>query len=80
MQNVSRWIWTCLIETILNDNNYSQMKLKLDHTNKWYMYNPEPVLHNEKLKLLVDFQIDADHLISARWPDVIMINIKKENL
>ena len=27
-------------------------KLKFDHTNKWYMHNPESVLENEKQKLL----------------------------
>ena len=38
-------------------------KLKFDHTNKWYMHNPEPVLENNIHKLLWDFDIHTDHLI-----------------
>ena len=37
-----------------------------DHTNKWYMHNPAPVLENITHKLLWDFDIQTDHLISAR--------------
>ena len=43
------------------------------------MYNPESVLQNETHKLLCDFEIQADHLISARRPVIMIIN-KKENL
>ena len=32
-------------------------KLKFDHTNKWYMHNPESVLENETHKLRWDFEI-----------------------
>ena len=53
-------------------------KFKFDHTNKWYMYNRAPVLENVKHKLLLDFNIPTDHLISARRPDLIIINKKKE--
>ena len=52
-------------------------KLKFDNTNKWYMHNPESLLENETHKLLWDFEIQTDHLISARWPHLIMI-YKKE--
>ena len=56
-------------------------KFKFNHTNKWYMYNPTSVLENDAHKLLWDFNIQADHLISARQADLIMINKKKkENL
>ena len=53
-------------------------KLKLDQTNKWYMHNPEPVLKNETHKLRWDFDIQKDHLISARRPDLRIINEKRE--
>ena len=53
-------------------------KLKFDHANKLYMHNPEPVLENETHKLLWDFDIQTDHLISARRPDLIIINKKKK--
>ena len=41
------------------------------------MHNPAPVLENNRHKLLWDFDIHTDHLISARRPDLIRIN-KKE--
>ena len=44
------------------------------------MHNPEPVLENEKHKLHWDFEIQTDHLISARRPDLIIISQKKKNL
>ena len=53
-------------------------KFKFDHTNKWYMHNPAPVLENNTHKLLWDFDIHTDHLISTRWPGLIIINKKRE--
>ena len=55
-------------------------KLKFDYTNKWYMHNPAPVLKNHTHKLLWDFDIHTDHLISARSPDLIIINKKKKRI
>ena len=55
-------------------------KFKFDHTNKWYMHNPAPVLENDTHKLLWDLDIQTNHQISARRPDLIIINNKKENL
>ena len=54
--------------------------LKFDHTNKWYMHNPAPVLKNATHKLLWDFNTQTDHLIPARKPDLIIINKKKREL
>ena len=53
-------------------------KLKFDHTNKWYVYNPAAILVNDTYKLLWDFNIQTDHLILARRPDLIIINKKKK--
>ena len=44
------------------------------------MYNPAPVLENDTHKPLWDFNIQTDQLITARRPDLIIINKKKENL
>ena len=55
-------------------------KSKFDHTNKWYIHNWGPVLENDTHELQWDFDIHTDHLISARWPDLIMINKKKREL
>ena len=38
------------------------------------MHNPAPVLENDTHKLLCDFDIHTDHLISARRSDLIIIN------
>ena len=48
-------------------------KFKFDHTTKWYMQNPEPVLENDTHKLLWDIDIQTDHIISARRLDLIII-------
>ena len=55
-------------------------KFKFDHTNKWYMHNPAPVLENDSHKLLWVFNIQTDHLILARRPDLIIINKKKTRI
>ena len=52
-------------------------KFQFDHTNKWYMHNPAPVIENDSHKLLWDFNIQTDHLIPARRPDLIIINKRK---
>ena len=53
-------------------------KFIFDHTNKWYVHNPAAVLEDDTHKLLWDFDIHTDHLISARRPDLIIINKKKK--
>ena len=42
------------------------------------MHNQVPVLENDTYKLLWDFDIQTDHLISARRPYFIIISIKKK--
>ena len=42
------------------------------------MHNPAPVLENATHKLLWDFNIQTDHLIPARRPDLIIINKQKK--
>ena len=58
---------------------YRQMckKFKFDHVNKWYKHIPATVLENDTHKLLWAFGTQTDHLISARRPDVIIINKEK---
>ena len=46
--------------------------------NKWYMHNPTPILENDTHKLLWDFDIHTDLLISARRPDIIITNKNRE--
>ena len=42
------------------------------------MHNPAPVLENDSHKLLWDLNIQTDHLIPARRPDLIIINKSKK--
>ena len=42
------------------------------------MHDPESVHENETHKYLCDFEIQTDHLISARWLDQVIVNYKKE--
>ena len=52
-------------------------KFKFDHTKKLYKHNPESTLENEIHKILCVFKIQTDHLISARRPNLMMVNKKK---
>ena len=51
-------------------------RLKLDHTNKWYIHKPESILENEINKILRDSEIQTDHLIPARKPNLVLITKK----
>ena len=52
-------------------------KFRFDNTNKWYMHKPASVLENDTYVLLWDSDIQTDHLISVRKPNLGNI-IKKE--
>ena len=52
-------------------------KFKYDRTNKWYMHNPASILENDMHELPWDLDVQTDHLISARRPDLIIIKGKK---
>ena len=51
---------------------------KFDHTKKWYTQNQAVVLENNTHELLWDFDVQRDHLISARRPNLIINNNKKK--
>ena len=42
------------------------------------MHKPKPVLENETHRILWDFEVQTDHLIPARRPDLELINKKKK--
>ena len=52
-------------------------KFRNDHTNKWYIHKPAFFLEKDIRKILWDFDIQMDHLITARRTDIIII--KKKN-
>ena len=53
-------------------------KFKFDYKNKSYMYNMVSVLANETHKILWDFDIQTDPLVSTRRKDLVLVN--KKNL
>ena len=54
-------------------------KFKVDRTNKWYKHNPESVLENGTRKIIWDFEIRTDHVISARRLDRVIENNNNNN-
>ena len=40
------------------------------------MHNPESVLENETHTILWNFEGQTDHIISARWPDLVVVHKK----
>ena len=42
------------------------------------MHYPEPVLEMEMHKVLSDYEIQTDHVIPARWTDLVREKKKKE--
>ena len=65
-QTSHNWVWKGIHWELCQ-------KFKFDHTNKWFMTNPESVLINKTHKLLWDFEIQKNHLISARQPDLMIV-------
>ena len=43
---------------------------------RWYEHRAEKVTENEDVKLLWDFNIQTDHVISARRPDIVIVKKK----
>ena len=54
-------------------------KFKFDHTNKWYMHNLASVLENDTHKLLWDFDIHTDHLISTKKRICKIVDFAEKN-
>ena len=52
--------------------------LQLDHTNKWCEHKPKSVLGSETHNIHCSFEIQTDHPIPARRPDLVLINKKKK--
>ena len=54
-------------------------KFRFDFTNKWCIHNPEFITGNKTHKILWYFNIQTDHLMLIRWPDVVIDNNKKRS-
>ena len=46
---------------------------------KWHEHAPESVLENEDYKILWDFSIQTDHVIEARRPDLVVVDMKERS-
>ena len=46
----------------------------LEKEDKWYEHAPDSVSENDEVKLLWDVNIQCDHVIEARRPDIVVVN------
>ena len=51
-------------------------KFNFEGGDKWYEHEPESVLENEDYKIFWDFNIQTDHVIEARKPDLSVVDKK----
>ena len=51
-------------------------KYRLEAKAKWSEHEPQAVCENEEYRILWDFSIQADHVIEARRPDMIIVEKK----
>ena len=49
-----------------------------NYNNNDNMHNPESVLEKETHAVFLDFEVQADHLIWDRQPDLVIVNKKKQ--
>ena len=49
-------------------------KYHLEKKEKWYEHAPDSVSENDEVKLLWDVNIQCDHVIEARRPDIGVVN------
>ena len=61
--NVARYIHWCLCG-----------KHSFERVSNWWKHCPDSVIENDSVEILWDFNIFVDHFISARKPDIVVIN------
>ena len=45
------------------------------HVSKnWYEHEPEAVIENNQCKILWDFEVQTDHVIKERRPDLVVVD------
>ncbi|CAB3982989.1 Hypothetical predicted protein [Paramuricea clavata] len=50
---------------------------QLEKAEKWYEHQPNGVIKSDNVKILRDFNIQCDHVIECRRPDIVVV-LKKE--
>ena len=51
--------------------------MNFERVDNWWEHQPEPAIENEDYKLLCDFSIRMDKKISARRPDIVVVDQNK---
>ena len=54
-------------------------KCSFEAGDKWYEHEPESVFENEDYKIFWDFNIQTDHVIEARRPDLVVVDKKERS-
>ena len=49
-------------------------KYHREKKDKWHEHAPDSVSENNEVKLLWDVNIQCDHVIEARRPDIVVVN------
>ena len=49
-------------------------KYDLSRSEKWYDHQPDGLVENERCKILWDMNIQCDHVIEARRPDIVVVD------
>ena len=65
------------VASILHRNICSSYHFPV-HCDKPWLYQPEPVLEGNGVKILWDFDIRTDHIISARRPDIVIVDYNQQ--
>ena len=54
-------------------------KHTLERKERWYDHNPDGTAENNDVKLLWDINIQCDHVIEARRPDIVIIDKRRQS-
>ena len=54
-------------------------KYGLKSNERWYEHEPESVVENDRVRLLWDANIQCNHIIEARRPDIVVINNQEKS-
>ena len=66
-------------DVIAKEIHWELCKLKkLPHSEKWYEHRPEPVTESDSVKILWDFKIQTDKVISHNKPDIVIHDKKSD--
>ena len=65
------------VASILHQSICSSYKFPI-HCDKPWLYHPESVVEGNGVKILWDFDIRTDNIISARRPDIVVVDYNQK--